>query len=97
MRTMATKHASNDYRKPIKSDVPTLFVIGDMDSATPPSLTNRVAQGFSKHMAVVIRGQGHSEWNDCVAKMYQQLVRKASVAGLDSQCYPAIPMPPFKT
>jgi pimeloyl-ACP methyl ester carboxylesterase len=86
-----------DYREPIRSDVPTLFVTGDMDSGTPLSFTNRVAKGFSKHVAVVIHGQGHTEWNDCVAKMYQQLVRSASVEGLDSQSCPAIQLPPFKT
>jgi pimeloyl-ACP methyl ester carboxylesterase len=86
-----------DYRKPIRLDVPTLFVTGDMDGGTPLSFTNRVAQGFPKHVAVVIHGQGHTEWNDCIAKMYQQLVRDASVAELDSQSCPAIPLPPFKT
>jgi pimeloyl-ACP methyl ester carboxylesterase len=86
-----------DYRKPIRSDVPTLFVTGDMDGGTPLSFTNRVAQGFSKHVAVIIHGQGHTEWNDCVAKMHQELVLKASVAGLDSQSCPPIPLPPFKT
>jgi hypothetical protein len=86
-----------DYRRPILSHVPTLFVTGDMDSGTPLSFTDRVSQGFSKHVTVVIHGQGHTEWNDCVAKMFEQLVRKASVAGLDSQSCPAIPLPPFKT
>jgi pimeloyl-ACP methyl ester carboxylesterase len=86
-----------DYRRPVRSNVPTLFVTGDMDSGTPLSFTNRVAQGFSKHVAVVIHGQGHTEWNDCVATMYQQIVRNASVAGLDSQSCPAIQLPPFKT
>jgi pimeloyl-ACP methyl ester carboxylesterase len=85
-----------NYRKPIRSDVPTLFVTGDMDSGTPVSFTNRVSPGFSRHMVVVVHGQGHTEWNDCVAKMHQQLVRSASVAGLDSQSCPAIPLPPFK-
>jgi pimeloyl-ACP methyl ester carboxylesterase len=86
-----------DYRETVQSDVPTLLVTGDMDGGTPLSFTNRVAQGFSKHKAVVIHGQGHTEWNDCIAKMYQQLVRTTSVAGLDSQSCPAVPLPPFKT
>jgi pimeloyl-ACP methyl ester carboxylesterase len=86
-----------DYRKPIRSDVPTLFVTGDMDSGTPLSFTNRVAQGFLRHVAVVVHGQGHTEWNDCVAMMHQQLVRTASVAGPNLQSCPAIPLPPFKT
>lgn len=85
-----------DYRKPVRSSVPTLFVTGDMDGGTPLSFTNRVAGGFSNHATVVAHGQGHTEWNDCVAKMYQQLVRSASVRGLASQSCPAIPMPPFK-
>lgn len=85
-----------NYREPVQSNVPTLFVTGDLDGGTPLSFTNRVAQGFSKHVAVVIHGQGHTEWNGCVARLYQQLVQSASVAGLDTQC-PAIPLPPFKT
>jgi pimeloyl-ACP methyl ester carboxylesterase len=88
---------SGDYRKPIRSDVPTLFVTGDLDSGTPLSFTNRVAQGFSQRAVVVIHGQGHTEWNDCIARMYRQLVRDASVAQLDSQSCPAIPLPPFET
>jgi len=86
-----------DYRTPVRSDVPTLFVTGDMDSATPLSFTKRVAQGFPKHVAVVIHGQGHTEWNDCVAKMHQELVRSGSTSGIESQSCPPIPLPPFKT
>ena len=86
-----------DYRKPVRSNIPTLFVTGDMDGGTPLSFTNRVAQNFSEHAAVVIHGQGHTEWSDCVAKIYQRLVRNASVERLDAQSCPAIPLPPFKT
>ncbi len=92
-----TSKLPEDYRKPIRSHVPTLFVTGDMDSGTPLSFTTRVAQGFSRHVAVVIHGQGHTEWNACVAQMYQQLVHHGSVLGLDSKSCPAVPLPPFKT
>jgi pimeloyl-ACP methyl ester carboxylesterase len=85
------------YREPVKSNVPTLFVTGDMDGGTPLSFTDRVARGFSNHATVVAHGQGHTEWNDCIAEKYQQLVRSASVRGLDSRSCPAIPLPPFKT
>jgi pimeloyl-ACP methyl ester carboxylesterase len=85
------------YRKPLRSKVPTLFVTGDLDGGTPLSFTDRVAQGFSNHVTAVAHGQGHTEWNECIAKMYQQLVRSASVRGLDPQSCPAIPLPPFKT
>ncbi|HEX3913337.1 MAG TPA: alpha/beta fold hydrolase [Steroidobacteraceae bacterium] len=88
---------AENYRKPLRSDVPTLFVTGDLDGGTPLSFTDRVAHGFSKHVAVVIHGQGHTEWNDCVAKMYRQLIQAASVAAIDSQSCPAIPLPRFGT
>jgi hypothetical protein len=74
-----------------------MFVTGDMDGGTPLAFTSRVAQGFSTHVSVVIHGQGHTEWNDCIARMYERLVRSASVVGLDAQSCPAVPLPPFKT
>lgn len=85
------------YREPIKSTVPTLFVTGDLDGGTPLWFTDHVAKGFSKHVTVVAHGQGHTEWNDCVARKYRQLVWSGSVRGLNSPSCPAMPLPPFKT
>jgi pimeloyl-ACP methyl ester carboxylesterase len=85
------------YRQPVKSSAPTLFVTGDLDGGTPLWFTNRVAQGFSNHVTVVVQGQGHTEWNECVARKYEQLVRSGSVRGLNSPSCPPIPLPPFKT
>ncbi|HEV2549516.1 MAG TPA: alpha/beta fold hydrolase [Stellaceae bacterium] len=87
----------DDYRKPVRSDVPTLFVTGDLDGGTPLSFTPRVAEGFSNQISVVIQGQGHTEWNPCIASLYGELLRSASVRGLDAHSCPAIPLPPFKT
>jgi hypothetical protein len=56
-----------------------------------------VAKGFSNRAIVVARGQGHTEWNGCVAKRYEALVRGASVHGLEAPPCPAIPLPRFKT
>ena len=85
------------YREPVRSDVPTLFVTGDRDGGTPLSFTDRVARGFSNQVTVVAHGQGHTEWNSCVARKYEQLVRSGSVQGLDSPGCPPIPLPRFKT
>jgi hypothetical protein len=86
-----------DYHRPIRSGSPTLFVTGDLDGGTPLWFTDRVAQGFANHVTIVVRGQGHTEWNDCVASKYEQLVRRGSVQGLDSPACPPVPLPPFKT
>ncbi|HEX3429734.1 MAG TPA: alpha/beta fold hydrolase [Rhizomicrobium sp.] len=86
-----------DYRKAVQTGVPTLFVTGDQDGGTPLWFTDRVARRFSSRAIIVVRGQGHTEWNGCVARLYATLVRSASVRGLEARPCPAIPLPPFKT
>jgi pimeloyl-ACP methyl ester carboxylesterase len=84
-----------DYRARIKSAVPTLFVSGDADGGTPLWYADRVAAGFADHIQVVAKGQGHTEWSDCIAQLYQGLVRAGTLSGLNPSC-PAVPRPPFK-
>jgi pimeloyl-ACP methyl ester carboxylesterase len=84
-------------RTPIKTAVPTLFVSGDSDAATPLWFTERVAAGFSQRAEVIAAGQGHTEWSECVAGFYERLVRDGSVRNLRGGKCPAVPRPPFKT
>src|SRR5262249_27765081 len=84
-------------RTPVKSTVPTLFVSGDSDAATPLWFTQRVAAGFSQRAEVVVGNQGHTEWSDCVARYYAQLLHDGSVQNLRAAKCDAIPRPPFKT
>jgi pimeloyl-ACP methyl ester carboxylesterase len=84
-----------NYRMPVASAVPTLFVSGEADGGTPLWYADRVAAGFSNHLQVVVKGQGHTEWSDCLAQLYEHLVRNGSVSGLALSC-PEVPRPPFK-
>lgn len=85
-----------DYRMPVRSLVPTMFVSGDTDAASPLWFTERVAPGFSNRLEVVLRGRGHTEWTPCVGQLYERFVRSGAVRGLDASCEPT-PRPPFKT
>jgi hypothetical protein len=85
-----------DYREPVHSEIPTMFLSGDMDAATPLSFTEHVASGFPDRVEVVSRGQGHTEWNECVARLYRQLVETGKASGIDPTC-PAMSRPPFRT
>jgi pimeloyl-ACP methyl ester carboxylesterase len=85
-----------DYRAPVRSSVPTLFVSGDADGGTPLWYEEHVASGFSNRVEVVAKGQGHTEWSECISQLYQQLVRSGAVTGLRPQCEP-VPRPPFTT
>jgi pimeloyl-ACP methyl ester carboxylesterase len=84
-----------DYRAAVSSAVPTLFVSGEADGGTPLWYAEHVAAGFSNRLQVVVKGQGHTEWSDCLARLYQQFVRGGAVSGLNPAC-PEVPRPPFR-
>jgi len=84
------------YRKPVRSSVPTVFASGDTDGGTPLWFMEHVAKGFSHRLEVVLRGQGHTEWNECIAKIYQQVVISGSVGGGGASTCPSVPRPPFR-
>jgi pimeloyl-ACP methyl ester carboxylesterase len=90
-----TRTLPSDYRAPVKSMVPTLFVSGAADGGTPLWYADHVAAGFSNRIQVIVKGQGHTEWSDCLAQLHQQLVRGGTVSGLNASC-PDVAWPPFK-
>lgn len=85
------------YREPVRSSVPTVFASGDTDGGTPLWYMRHTAPGFSHRLEVILRGQGHTEWNDCVARIYQQVVLSGSVGSNRTLFCPEIPRPTFKT
>jgi pimeloyl-ACP methyl ester carboxylesterase len=51
----------DDYRSPIRSGVPVLFVSGALDSRTPPSNAEEVRKGFPHARHMVIPNAGHDD------------------------------------
>jgi hypothetical protein len=86
-----------DYREPVKSSVPTMFVSGDADGGTPLWLTEHAAPGFQNRVEIVQRNQGHTEWNECVSGLYERFVNSGSVEGIDPSSCPEMPRAAFKT
>jgi TAP-like protein len=75
----------------VKTTVETLFVSGDADGATPLWFTEHAARGFLNKAEIIARGQGHTEWSDCIGRLYEKLVRTGSartIAG--STCEPVL-------
>jgi pimeloyl-ACP methyl ester carboxylesterase len=85
------------YRHPVRSSVPTLFVTGDTDGGTPVWFTEHVAPGFSASVKVIAHGQGHTEWSECVGRLYQRLVESGSTQELAGATCPPTARPAFKT
>jgi pimeloyl-ACP methyl ester carboxylesterase len=86
-----------DYRTPVRSAVPTLFVSGDLDGASPLWMTEHMAPGFSNRMEVVLRGKGHTDVTECIPGLYEQFVRRGDARGLDASACNPVPRPPFRT
>lgn len=51
----------DDYRSPVRSDVPVLFISGSLDIRTPPSNAEEVRQGFPNSHHLVIAGGSHDD------------------------------------
>ncbi len=49
----------DEFRSPLHSDIPTLFISGTVDGRTPISNAREIAEGFTNHRELVIRGASH--------------------------------------
>lgn len=47
------------FRQPVRSDVPTLFIAGDLDGQTPPANADEVRRGFRSGRLFVVHRAGH--------------------------------------
>ena len=50
---------ADDFRAPVTSTVPTLFISGTLDSNTPPAQADAVATGFANAAHIVVENAGH--------------------------------------
>ena len=51
----------DDYRKPLKTNIRTLFVSGTMDSNTPTEQTEEIRKDFSKSSHLILQYGGHED------------------------------------
>ncbi|MFN0120420.1 MAG: alpha/beta fold hydrolase [Blastocatellia bacterium] len=51
----------DDFRQPVKSDLPALFISGALDANTPPHRAGQVRHGFANSAHIVIDNAGHQD------------------------------------
>jgi pimeloyl-ACP methyl ester carboxylesterase len=51
----------DEFRSPLSSDVPTLFISGTLDGVTPVSNAPEVARGFTSGRHLIIHGAAHDD------------------------------------
>lgn len=88
------------YHRPLRSDIPTVLISGELDPVTPRSGGELVAAGLRNHLHVVAPHGGHGygglEGGECVDALLVRFVRQGSVAGLDpAPCVRTLRRPPW--
>ncbi len=84
------------FKAPVRSAKPVLLLSGEHDPVTPPSGAAQAAQTLSNSLHLVAPGQGHMVVNrGCITRIMRTFIKKASVAGLKTDCVKAMSAPPF--
>lgn len=55
------KDLGDEFRKPVTSNAPALFISGTLDANTPPHRAEEVRQGFAQSMHLIIENAGHQD------------------------------------
>jgi pimeloyl-ACP methyl ester carboxylesterase len=56
---LSVKTLPQRWRMPLRTEVPALFISGDLDSRTPPVNAEEVRKGFRRSGHLVLKGAGH--------------------------------------
>ncbi len=86
-----------EYRKPIKSDIPTVLISGYLDPAAPPNGGEDVARDLSRSSHIVVRHGSHSYdgLSGCLDPIMSTFIGSGSVEGINISCVDLIKSPPF--
>ncbi len=86
------------HREPLRSNIPTLLLSGELDPVTPPAGADEVLRGLTRGRHVVVRNNGHPIGNAaaCTSRMIAAFVERGSADTLDISCASEIERVPFK-
>ncbi len=60
-KSISYRELGKEFRKPVKSDVPVLFISGTFDGRTPVSNAESTKKGFKNSSHLIIDGAGHGD------------------------------------
>ena len=84
------------YYEPVKSNIPTLVLSGEIDPVTPPMWGEQVAKNLPNSKHVIIPGSGHTAGSTgCGQRIMKDFIEKGSVQDLDTSCAARTLRPPF--
>jgi pimeloyl-ACP methyl ester carboxylesterase len=84
------------FYEPVKSEIPTLVMSGELDPVTPPTWGEQVAASLSNARHIVMPGTGHTPGGTgCGQRIMREFIEKGSVVALDTSCTSKIKRPAF--
>jgi pimeloyl-ACP methyl ester carboxylesterase len=84
------------YFEPVRSDVPTLLLSGDLDPVTPPRWGDVVAKNLSRARHVIAPGTGHGVMSrGCAPKILARFIESADPEAVQTDCLDKLRRPPF--
>jgi pimeloyl-ACP methyl ester carboxylesterase len=87
---------SENFREPLRTDIPTLLLSGEYDPVTPPRYGEQVLASLGKARHLVGKGQGHIMLGrGCTPRLAGEFVDKLDPVGLDAACLDDLGVTPF--
>ena len=86
----------DSFYEPVKSDIPTLVLSGEVDPVTPPTWGEQTAATLSQSKHIVIAGTGHTAGSTgCGQRLIREFIEDGSTANLDTSCVDKVRRPAF--
>ena len=85
------------FLNPVKSDVPTLILVGEFDPVTPPRNAYAIAASLDHSLVLVFKNAGHGIVADCLTSTLETFWESADIGAVDQSCGKNLPRPPFAT
>ncbi len=74
------------FSTPVRSAIPLLAVVGELDHTTPPRYAEAIASGFPNGRVVALPGRGHNDIDPCVARIITSFIESGRAEGADPGC-----------
>ena len=86
----------DDFKAPLESHVPALFLSGEHDPITPPTYVPEAAPGFANRVEIVGAGQGHGLLGaGCIPRVMTAFIQSDDPSAIDTSCAERIGSFPF--
>jgi hypothetical protein len=84
------------FYEPVKSNIPTLVMSGEIDPVTPPTWGQQVADTLPNSKHIVIPGTGHTAGSTgCGQRIMREFIEEGNANDLDTSCVARVTRPPF--